>query len=82
MDDKHLSAPKSITDLYSLFVWAMSKSTHNYFGCYGLNEAFLEGMNMSLVLYSTQSGLCDPYSSIWLIKDYDCLWWKDIHQYE
>ena len=82
MEYKHLSAPECIADLYSLFIWIMPKSNHNYFGCHGLSEAFLEDMNMSLDLYSMQFGSCDPYHSIWLIKDYDRLWCKDIHEYE
>lgn len=82
MDDIHLPAPESIVDLYSLFTWVMPKSDHRFFGCHGLSEAFLKDINVTLDLYSMQFGSCDPYRSIWLVKGYDRLWCKDIHQYE
>lgn len=82
MDDTYLSAPKGIADLYSLFIWVMPKSDFNCFGSFGLSEAFIRDMNISLDLYSMQSGSCDPYLSVWLGKGYTRLWYKDIHQYE
>ena len=82
MEYKHLSAPECIADLYSLFTWVMPNSDYNYFASYGLSEAFIRDMDITLDLYSIQSGSCDPYRSIWLIKNYNRLWHKDIHEYE
>lgn len=82
MEHTDITAPRSIADLYSLFVWVMPKSNYNYFGSYGLSEAFIHDMNVTLDLYSMQFGSCDPYFSIWLVKGYNRLWYKDIHQYE
>lgn len=82
MDGIHLSAPECIADLYSLFTWIMPESDHNYFGSYGLSEAFIQDMNITLDLYSMQFGSCDQYLSIWFGKGYNRLWYKDIHEYE
>ena len=82
MDDKHFSAPNCIADLYSLFTWVMPNSDFNCFGNHGLNEAFIQDMDITLDLYSMQFGSCDQYLSVWLGKGYTRLWYKDIHEYE
>lgn len=82
MEYTDLSAPRSVVDLYSLFAWVMPKSNHNYFGCYGLSQALIYNMDVTLNLISEQFGSCDPYYCIQYYKELKYLWSKDIHQYE
>lgn len=82
MDDIHLSAPECIADLYSLFTWIMPKSDYHCFGNYGLSEAFIQDMDISLDLHPMQFRSHGPYISIWFGKGYTRLWYKDIHEYE
>lgn len=82
MDDIHLPAPECITDLYSLFAWVMLKNSHKFFGCYGLSQAYIYDMDITLNLFSEQFSSCDPYFSIQYFKDSNPLWYKNIHKYE
>ena len=83
MDNKHLSAPECITDLYSLFAWIIPESDRHYFGSHGLSEAVIYETDITLDLFTIQFGSCDPYISIWYTKGLtDRLWGTDIHQYE
>lgn len=83
MEYTDLPAPRSIADLYSLFTWVMLKSDHKFFGCYGLSQAYMYDIDVTINLLSEQFSSCDPYFSIqYYFKDSDPLWYKDIHKYE
>ena len=82
MEYTDLSAPRSVADLYPLFAWVMPKSSYTFFGCYGLSQAFIYDMDVTIDLFTTQVGSSEPYFSIQYIKGIDSLWCKDIHKYE
>ena len=77
-----LSAPRSVANLYSLFAWVMLKSSHKFFGCYGLSQAFIHDMDVTLTLFSERFSSDNPYFSIQYNKNLDSLWYMDIHKYE